>query len=162
MCLRVAPEHHTVSGGKYNAKYRPRVAGYDILVYKVLRTRPYSSQTGTRYLSPYRDYEWKFGILTKTERDWPMRTKAEYTDRSIHAGLHAMVTKRRARTLKENNWCSSNHVIVPAIIPKGTKFWYGNKGDIAAAAMILYKDLREAKKGRVQVKADKRKHKLAL
>lgn len=129
MCLNISRQYHPFrAGGPL-----PRIASHDMLVYKALN----SSISADYGLSPYTDHRWYFGVTEKATMDV---VGDRYHDFEVEAGLHACVTEDRAT-------CHAPRV-VPAIIPKGAKFYYGEYGEIVADTMTVYASLDAALQGR--------------
>jgi len=59
----------------------------------------------------------------------------------INQGLHAWTTLEEA----QRRLCSGE-VIMRAVIPKGTRYFVGNRSDLAAEAMILKKIIYRKKR----------------
>lgn len=118
----------------------PRVAGYDILVYKGL----YNADNARAY-SPYMGHEWVFGQV-QTAR---MKRKGF----EVHDGLHACHTQYRAKFHAS--------YVYPAIIPAGSLFYFGQNEEFTSNALVVYRDMDHALKGRVQTPANAKLHKLS-
>ena len=139
MCLLIDTVHHPVqykdisNWGDSGKFYSPKIAGYDMLVWKALiKDDDYGHR---RFLTIFRLVPIKFGELVTAVM------KRENTFYQIGAGLHAFYKMPPKLP-------SSKVLIYPAIIPKGTRFFFGHHGEIAAEAMIVYKTLEDALQGR--------------
>lgn len=151
MCLHIERNLHRKTADTSNLT--ARIAGYDMLVFKVMRPT-YRQDVVT---SPYQHKNYKLGVLTKSHKRLRKKNRP-YGDRSVHAGLHALRTITGAKSFRAARFSGFNLRIFPAIIPKGTAFFYGADGDIVAEAMTIYPDLDTASVGRVMTAADKGKH----
>lgn len=154
MCLHIDSNHHI--GIK---KVKARVAGYDMLVYKVLRRR------SGKLLAPYRRTRWFIGkpmvadMLVSVKNDEPYATDREdFETDPIHVGVHAMLTPDGAARLARQIAFNQNGVY-PAVIPAGARFWIGRRGDIVATEMTVYKTVKDALQGRTLGEANFKKHK---
>ena len=146
MCLYIDLTFH-------KASKKPAVATRDILVWIVLK---YSDKLGG--VAPYRGCRWDFGskreTTTLSRDDFPCKNIIEY-------GLHATLSQTSARKLASsfyNGYGSNPAKVFPAIIPKGSKLFFGSYRDIVATRMIVYKDLAavEAKHGPIAPKVPKK------
>lgn len=147
----------------------PKVAGYDILAWKVFRL----DENGTLH-SPFQfKAKWTLG-----QRKWArnmalMVSGAEryvWTDSTyrfkwqLHAGLHAFVTRLAANLLcqhlaaKYRRSDSDNYVVRPVCIPAGSKFYFGHNGHIASDCMRVYDSLEAALGGRLLAEGDRLLH----
>lgn len=131
MCLYVSYHRHP--------DYKPRIAGYDMLVWKQGFILPDGFMPRFRRLTRY--------TLGKRAS---ASMRRDYI--TVGAGLHAYI--KRKSDLAEL-------VCLPAIIPKGARFYFGNNGDIVANQLTVYRNLRDALQGRTLGKANARRHKVA-
>ena len=160
MCLKVDFKHHPITNGKV----RPLIAGYDILVYKVLKMRV------TGYATPYQNYPVSMGKPIVAQSLDAVRVEKYYNDDSdrftVNEGVHAFVSEAGA-DYERSGWCMYDLVVVPAVIPKGTKFFFGYGfdgnpyADIVAKKLIIYRNMEDLLKGRTRVNADLTKHRSA-
>lgn len=141
MCLYVDMNlHKGTRRGVYarEAGFAPcRVAQRDILVYKVL---------DGRYTSPYQYSIWVPGVAKTATK---MR-KTSGSMNEIEAGLHALTTMNDAEGFRKSCWGGGNKIF-PAVIPKGSRVFFGRNGHIAADKMVIFKDVAdlEAKYGKI-------------
>jgi len=116
---------------KVHPQFKSRVATQDILVYKVLERIEDGHGTRTfSYYAPYRtNFEWKL------ERRYTatMEKRGTTWSPTIHAGLHSCRTSQAA----QNRLCH-NGKMLPAVIPKGSRLYYGENGDIVSNTLIIY------------------------
>ena len=135
MCLYVDTSFHKSNTAS--------VATRDILVWKVLKL-----PNNIFGFAPFQGCKWHFGF----ERS----SKLDYWNRVVDAGLHAKLSKTAARRYVR---CGLDNVrVFPAIIPKGSKLFFGRDRDIVATQMIVYKDLAavEANHGPIAPKVPKK------
>lgn len=134
MCLFVDEKIHTPE--RKRATYR--IASQDILVYKVLKN-PHE-KCG---YAPYMDTRWTFGSPRSYQR---LRKSLNITNEAIEAGLHAFTSlstaEYRASKLDTSGFYGSynKYKVFPAVIPKGSRLYFGCKDDIVATDLIVYKD----------------------
>ena len=125
MCLYIDNDLHPIN--------KHRIAERDIVVYKALDA---IHETGG--ISPYMRATWLFGEQ-KIVRIGKAKTRkgCDNDIYLIHKGLHSCNTKLKARChgLPDN--------LCPAIIPKGSKLFFGTNGDIVSNALIVYKNMKE-------------------
>lgn len=128
MCLIPKNLHFRV----YNDIQSARVATRNILVWKVL-----DSCTGTIGYSPYRGAKWVLGRSRTAQMRMNLRP-----DGKIERGLHAFMSKYAAAKRVEMMSGTSYH---PAIIPVGSRIWFGMDGDVAADEMIVFENMVDLK-----------------
>jgi hypothetical protein len=136
MCLFAAPDIHPTK--------KPRIAGYDILCWKVMNHVPEGASFS---YSPYLKHIWHFGEAETATLGLPPRGNNCLLV-IVEEGLHAFVHKKSAEARADIR--SKPSKAYPAIIPAGTKFFIGCGGnpDIVAEKMTVYPTLEEALKGR--------------
>lgn len=119
MCLNIK-----VKDGKGVTYLRknPTIARRDITVYK----RLYS--TGK---APYRDFYYKKGFHYYQEGE-PFSFIRNGSFVKVREGLHAFVSEKRA----SESWVGVK--TVKMIIPKGSKYYRGDNGDIVSDNLIWY------------------------
>lgn len=146
MCLYPDPTIHEISPA---GKVKHRFAARDILVWKVLRVRNSCDKLGG--FAPFRDTRWLFG---KTHTAPKMRKVIDIYD-GVEQGLHACISRTKAKEVRVS---MIGKRIFPAVIPKGSKLFFGGNRDIAADTMIVYPNLAavEAKHGPIAPKVFKK------
>lgn len=102
-----------------------RIAGYNGLVWKILR-RKYRA-----CYSPFMDKRYYFANL------YSAKIKVDRPFEEVREGLHSWRTLSRAYT----HCRVLGAIIFPAIIPKGSKFYYGRNGDIVSNQLVVYKSM---------------------
>lgn len=122
MCLTVSRTHPH--------KY---VAGYDILVWKLLLLAINLKQGG---FSAYRLTKYSFGELMTS------RIGTILNNREIYKGLHSYYYKTPAK----RNARRACGTVCPAIIPKGAEFYIGTGGEVVSNKLIVYHPDRKFKR----------------
>ena len=105
------------------------------LVYKVLcRLKP----SGKGYMSPYRRMLYEFGRIYKVKLQQPSRYG------TVHRGLHATRTRKEAREIVKIESLLPQRVCeyFPAIIPAGSRIYYGIWDDVVSDKLIVFKDMK--------------------
>jgi hypothetical protein len=141
---------------KWHPKFKARVATQDILVYKVLERLEDGHEDGRRtfsYYAPYRTgFEWKL-----EQRHTATMEKRGTFRVTVHAGLHSCRTSQAA----QNRLCHMGKIL-PAIIPKGSRLYYGENGDIVSNALIIYPNRKALIKARGEIGLAIERHKIAI
>ena len=153
MCLYTDKRFHKVTPPKRGSNKFPTVSSFvtqcDILVWK--RLRPGYGATNGGY-SPYQMFLYTFGKLTYSKGHLPKVRSvplshygkdktAFYLDSArVEAGLHAVTNA------KTKYWNSGGTVTYPAVIPKGSRVYFGSRSDIVTNRMIVYKNLAALEK----------------
>ncbi len=122
MCGRIDPSLHP--------SHLPRIAGYDILAWKVYRVK--NKRNIAQLYSPFRGTRWKRGQRMKSDL---VRSR----DR-VYEGLHAFVTEEAAIT-EANSFGGTGYVVRPVIIPCSAQFYLGTRRHIIADEMTVYESL---------------------
>lgn len=133
---------------KSKEKKTPQIAGEDIFVYKVMLQNP---DTG-RYKSLYYGMRYEAGKVYRTCIE-PINTyRPLYIEMEIDKGFHSysmdrtMATKDKYQIViynMENNeivdsiFFSDNLVIAKCIIPKGSKYYKNDLGEIVSDQIII-------------------------
>lgn len=143
MCLYVDKNYHPGMSPK------ARVAQQDILVYKVLDKTPRGA-----YRSPYQGTKWTLGGMKKSSLHC---TYSSYGSWTVRIGLHSCITRSAA---KLHTYCASD--IYPAIIPKGSRVWFGTSDEIASDKLIVYRDKAELVKARGAIGPAVHRNKIAI
>jgi len=107
---------------KHSSKPKVKVAGRDVICYKILRR-----DADGELLSPYRGVKYEIGKVKKIgnnfkTKPYDFNTGNRYKN-SIDIGLHSLSTLAEAENWK---WQigRSNSEIFECVIPKGAKYWY--------------------------------------
>lgn len=153
MCLYIEAEKHDNATKNGRRGFKARIAGYDMLVWKVLRTPTYKNDTIGA--SPYRGQSWTAG-KPKTARVNPHKR-----DHKVDAGLHAFITVNSAKGRIRRVFSGRGCKVFPAIIPKGSVFYYGTRNDIVATELVVYATEADALQGRSLQAANINKHEFA-
>ncbi len=132
MCLYVDTNIHPIAIQSKSKRRgsRCRIAAQHILVYKLLRK---SDEKGG--FAPFRDCRWTFGE-TRTAKG--MRVNTDTRSTAVYYGLHAHTTKSKAHDSSAFVWNTTVH---PAIIPKGSRVFFGENIDVVATEMVVFKDM---------------------
>lgn len=119
---------------------QPKIAKVPLLVWKSLEQ---GTQSGG--LSPFRYHYWAFGCTEKA-------TLSKTAFGEIKEGLHAHVLSyaqrknkelvRRYTTIDAELWEIYGR-LYPAMIPAGTKFYVGTRGDIVSETLTVYHSLSQ-------------------
>lgn len=125
MCLRVDDIIHP---GRWPDC---KVTKKNLLVFKGLSVDTRSK--GITYSSPYRGTEYVMGNMNHA--DLFSDTCGNYYG-EIHHGIHSCLSRAAAKEHSSR--------VFPAIIPAGSKIWYG-KGyrDVASDKLIVFRDMRD-------------------
>lgn len=99
----------------------------DKVVYKVLE------KTDKNFVSPYRFFTYKIG--KKYEVNEHYFNEKEHDIVEIYNGLHSYSSIKHARNMSFP--LTSYEKLFVAIIPKGSKYLYGNNGDIVSNKLIV-------------------------
>lgn len=134
MCLTVKKYKKESNAKRALKTLRPKVADYDILVFKSLRPNG---------RSPYQNYPYICGKKVKSR----LNIKVKWGEIIVEEGLHAYRLKKDA-----NYYSFSNDQVFPAIIPKGSKYFIGQDKDIVSNQLIVYEDLKTLSEKRGQTK----------
>lgn len=150
MCLYISVSHGLTHRGHHRLP-SPRIAGYDMLVFKRLEAivRERAGADATRGHAPYMGTRWDFGKMKRAV----MAQEDGCNDR-VGRGLHAY----RDMSFVTTHYMDDTEVF-PAIIPAGSKFYIGEKGHIVANQMTVYPTMEAALQGRKLGKANLTKHK---
>lgn len=113
-----------------------KTAKEDIHCYKVLRIK------NTHLISPYQKYRYYLNKLVTVDK------MIHNNFGNVYEGLHAYTTKLKALNCiiwmaRVLGWGHDNYKVYNCIIPKGSKYYLGNNGDIVSNQMIItgrYKD----------------------
>lgn len=141
----------------------PLVATRPILVYKVLCMLIDGSIVSYFHI----DYKWNYGELHKVSELCPESGSIWYSDVGdipavvIEAGIHAL-TDMYSELIDQYLWGFSSSVedalhstlgvaIRPAIIPAGSSYFLGDRGDIVATQMIVYEKMEDVPAGWVSI-----------
>lgn len=127
MCLIVEQSHPVVRG-------RPKVATADrhYCVYKRIH-RAFGRDGGR---TPHRNYMFRFGQLLTTRRLEPYYERGAvryYVDQGLHAFRTICAAKHRI----------SDAALVPCIIPKGAKLYYGERGEVVSDKLIIFSNHKD-------------------
>lgn len=125
MCLYTDSDIH----GSDLKQRKAASASRDILVWKVL-----SETTAKGGKSPYRGCSWRFGV----ERQAKMKLQLKGYQTKIDIGLHAAINRTAAKRV---GYGFCNVRCYPAIIPKGSRLFFGINEHIVATRMIVYPNL---------------------
>ena len=116
MCLTI--------DSKLHSDLKPLVARKNISVYKVLLLN------GTKWITPYAETEVHFVFKKAKLKSRVLRKYGIY----VTEGIHACTNSKEARAMARR---FSNSVVFDAVVPKGTKFYFGNENDIVAEKLII-------------------------
>lgn len=157
MCLNIDKIAHgkkDINGQRNEARrfHHARVATRDIVVYKVLRNC--GDVSG---VSPYQSARWVWGkrvnVIFESEAVFD-----SYGYATVDVGLHAFYdlesARKRANRVYDGKMCW-------AIIPKGSKLFFGARGEIVSTSMIVYKTKRDMVKKHGPVGEPVRKYNIA-
>jgi hypothetical protein len=125
MCLTV---NFKTRQAARDAKKTPFIAAKNITVWKVVE------KENGKFKSPYMSaFKWEEG-QTYTSKLKCKVEKSEYNGwlLQVDEGLHAAMTKQMAMNIF---YYSNTRRIIEMIIPKGAKYYIGNRGDIVADTM---------------------------
>lgn len=115
-------------------KYNPgfKIAREDILVYKLL----YKEESNETYYSIYRNSPYELGIVYRVSSlvDQPIQDINHYPKYRVEAGLHSFTTLEYAKIMR---WNATKQVIALGIVPKGSRYAYGNDNDIVSNELKL-------------------------
>lgn len=140
MCLYIDAKAHGPKDfhGKREGRrdyHHARVATRDIVVYKILRRADSSSG-----LSPYQYTRYDFGkkyTTSKLVNHKLTATRSGWGGPTIEEGLHAFHNYDDA--VSRTNRMGANARLYYAIIPKGSKLFFGTRGEIVSSALIVYR-----------------------
>lgn len=114
-------------------KTNKRVAVNDILVYKCLDYDSDSYSTPFQYFPIY---------FTENGRYWMSVKNFTYSHegnyKNVEQGIHAYYDKEMADDTSESFVDSCGTETHYAIIPKGAKYYIGNKGDVVTTTLIIF------------------------
>ncbi len=110
-----------------------RTANKDIIVYKLLLKK--KARNGTfKYISPFKEFQYKKGEHYYQTDDWCTATVVSVGSMGfyleINEGLHSYLNPFFAST-----WYN-NSVLVKMVIPKGSRYFMGQNGDIVSDNLI--------------------------
>ena len=108
---------------------KPLVANHDIEVMKVL------TFGNKGWTTPYRYKKIHF-IFKKAILKSEMRISILYTD-EVCEGIHSCLDVAKVKEVMSYN---AGSLVFQAIIPKGSKFYYGTDGDIVSNKLIILKE----------------------
>jgi hypothetical protein len=131
MCLSVDETLHkgTRKGFYCGKAYAPcRVAQRDILVYKILRKD---------FISPFQRTQWTPGEMNSARMG---TTSGKWNE--IEVGLHALTSKRAAYDYKRGLYMNY-YKTFPAVIPKGSRVFFGDSNQIASNQMVVFKNVAD-------------------
>lgn len=137
MCLSVDPLYHKATKSK---KPQPRIAQRDIVVWKVLESPSYHERVKHKsaLVSPYQRTPYKLG-----ERRY--ENIKVYGDRTfkyyVLEGLHSYRTRIGCFITT-----STKKDIYPAIIPRGSKVFFGLSGKVVSTSLIVYANMAALEK----------------
>lgn len=121
MCLVIDTNCHP--------NFEPLVAAYDMEVIKVLAF-------GKRgWTTPYRHKKVHF-IFRRAILKSKMKINSLYID-EVCEGIHSCLVDIKAR---EVMYGTVGALVFKAIVPKGSKFYYGTDGDIVSNKLIILKE----------------------
>lgn len=125
MCLRIDPKKHKKRGQNYISHKTKR----NLIVYK--RLSYYSNYDNYSFYTPFQRLQVKIGEKGSILK---ARFTYSYFHNEINTGIHAYATKKRAiRSMRYN----PGGIIIKATIPKGTRYYLGDDGDIVAMKMKI-------------------------
>lgn len=127
MCLCVDPMHD-----KAFNKLKAGIADKHYTVYKVVKR---SWHRDNDYVTPYRGARVVFGRLERSRIVFYNCFGNTVT--VINEGLHSCRTLETAERLRKEN---KKHSICTAIIPKGSKLYYGVDGDVVSNKLIIFEN----------------------
>ncbi len=150
MCLWI---DKTIHGNSRKAIRAP----FDIVVWKVLRRstvmvyNPKTNKFRYEYYSPFYHQEYMLGKKYQSQIDFG--DSSFYLDIGgglfdrIENALHANYSQRAAKRMAGSHKNSIRPMVVlPAIIPKGSRIYLGQSGDIASTQMIVYRNRSDLEK----------------
>lgn len=151
MCLKVSANYH-----KRMSRNAGLLLDRDLVVWKGLEYR-YNAVDGSEiFTAPYRTYEYKLGELNSAELGKTCSKFYGHDEWQIHRGLHSfktikklrvyftgIITYSTLRTMEQRTIASGDVVAFPAIIPKGSRVFFGTRGDIVSTKLIVYRDLKQ-------------------
>lgn len=136
MCLTIdAKIHKPQTKDTHHDKYTSRIAQRDILVYKVLE--PCKNKTNFA-LSPYQAFIWKFGKLVNRRAVKSCYDTYKWAQPTIRIGLHACTTRHSA--FRHMQFARK---VFPAIVPKGSRVFFGLHNEIVSNNLIVYKNMED-------------------
>lgn len=148
MCLSVCKIKHP--------DFRPLIAGYNILCWKVLvsNTIHYRGKLVVTPLSvpltPYRNERCPVPSTQEAALSFDFDSK-DSGWREVGPGIHAYRTKCRGQRVAYG----PRHELFPCVIPKGTRFFIGIHGDIVAEKMMVFPKDKVFDVGRAKPSAHK-------
>lgn len=133
MCLTVDPLYHKATKNK---KPQPRIAQRDIVVWKVLEPSTHHERVKHKsaLVSPYQRTPYKLGERKDENINW---TSKYY----VYDGLHSYRTRIGGFIT-----ASTKKDIYPAIIPRGSKVFFGLSGKVVSTSLIVYANMAELEK----------------
>ena len=137
MCLSVDPLYHKATKSK---QPQPRIAQRDIVVWKVLESPSYHERVKHKsaLVSPYQRTPYKLGErMNKNIKVRGNRTFKYY----VYEGLHSYRTR-----IGCYNIASTEKDIYPAIIPRGSKVFFGLSGKVVSSSLIVYANMAALEK----------------
>jgi len=125
MCLKVDKKFKT---RKEARNFKPLIAKKEIKVYKILDTENTSPYFTFTYDKGYQ-YSSNFSKYIEENYGWKIK---------INKGLHSFIDYKNA---KERKYCflyPESFKIITMYIPKGSKYYLGDDGDIVSDNLIWY------------------------
>jgi hypothetical protein len=110
------------------------VATRPILVWKALKR--VTSNEGVTYRSPYKEKMYRMGFRYRTSTMW-IRKTSWWDTANINEGLHACLSIKAAKLH------GTHGLVFPAIIPVGSRVWFGKGHTVAANQLIVYYALED-------------------
>ena len=142
MCLGIDHKYHPKVFVHGDSTKGAAVAKHDIVVWKMLSSERYCT-INKAYMaeSPYRGFDYTFGKLTRPANGFTAEFCGYTGVGDVDYGLHAFYQKNSERVaLIRRRYAAKMY---PAVIPKGSKFYMGHRGEIASDQLIVFRNRRE-------------------
>lgn len=133
MCLKIDYNKHERNNEKPGKPFRPYYSPIKLdrplSVYKLGR----ASNDWRSFRSPYRYFQYPVGVIQRSRHFGPRR------DTKVRQGFHAYATLEEALYIQSRRYDPDGAPmdLRMAVIPAGSRVFYGRDGDVVADTMML-------------------------